>query len=151
MQIGMACDYPGCGNPINARCNLCGRAMCTRHIQWIGTQGSNGVYTSAHYRCDICAYRVALINQARRRRAITILLIAVALGVASFILMQIGSALQMQATDAYFRAQAAHPGLISDMPSSQLGSVLMQLSIFSCFGAIVLMLVGMALASLIRR
>lgn len=151
MQISMACDYPGCGNPISARCNLCGRAMCTRHIQWIGTQGSNGVYTSAHYRCDICANYVALANQAKRKRAITILLIAVALGVASFILMQIGGALQMQATNAYFSAQAAHPGITYDVPSSPLGSILTGLSIFSCFGAIVLFLVGMALASLIRR
>lgn len=52
------CDYPGCTLPISQRCNLCGRSMCVRHIQWIPayTYGYiESTIMSAHYRCDICS------------------------------------------------------------------------------------------------
>lgn len=54
MYSGVVCDFPGCGNPISARCHLCGRSMCIRHIQWIDLQGGNDLYGS-HYRCDVCS------------------------------------------------------------------------------------------------
>jgi hypothetical protein len=126
MQTSMVCDYPGCGNPISARCNLCGRAMCTRHIQWIGTQGSDGVYTSAHFRCDICAYHVALANQAKRRRAIRLFSIAVGLGIVSYIMFQL---------DITF----------------QLDNALGELGFFGCGVALLLAIFSLALGSTIRQ
>ncbi len=60
MGIGtsMTCDFPMCGNIISARCNICGWSFCTRHIEWIPSRDIGGlypVYSSAYYRCDLCA------------------------------------------------------------------------------------------------
>ncbi len=65
----LACDFPNCRNPIANRCNLCGRAMCVRHIQWIGTQGSHGMYLSGHYRCDICTQQLQVRQRAEARKS----------------------------------------------------------------------------------
>lgn len=69
MYGGLTCDYPGCGLPITARCNLCGRSFCVRHVQWIGTQGAEGSYISGHYRCDLCSQQVAQKNAKPDQRA----------------------------------------------------------------------------------
>ena len=77
LSPSMVCDYPGCGNPISARCNLCGRSMCVRHIQYIGTHGADGFYISGHYECNFCAYQ--MLQQRRKWGQITAWLALVAI------------------------------------------------------------------------
>src|SRR5262245_49192584 len=67
-QPNYVCDFPNCANPISARCNLCGRAMCVRHIEWIGIQGTDDNYVPGHYCCDICSYQIGQANAARAGR-----------------------------------------------------------------------------------
>ena len=76
----LVCDFPNCRNSIVNRCNLCGRAMCVRHIQWIGIQGSDGFYLSSHYRCDICTVEVQLQTQRATQQAVLVLLFLLSSG-----------------------------------------------------------------------
>lgn len=68
-MAGYSCDLPGCDLPVSARCNLCGRSFCVRHIQWIGTYqpSVNADYIAAHYACDECWQREVAYNAEQAR------------------------------------------------------------------------------------
>lgn len=126
------CDYPGCLNPIAARCSRCGRSFCPRHVQWIGPQSVSPVTVIAgHYTCDIC---VAEFNRPNTRAAMGCFKVAMLAGGAGTVMQLIAHLIPEYANDAdQFGFRDANP--VHTFVQTT-GSILLSLALLAILGAV---------------